>query len=80
MSHLDSAYTAIARANFEVNDILTARSLFRQAAYSLRQARAFDLARIAEEELERAMGAPYSDALLDRIDRRVLGRAMKVVI
>ena len=77
MSHLDNAYTHIARANFDVDDVLRARSLFRLAADELRAARAFDLARYAETELDRARGAPYSESLLEAIDRRAFGRAMK---
>ena len=80
MSHLDNAYANIARANFAVGDTLSARSLFRRAADELRAARAFDLARYAESELDRAIDAPYSETLLDAIDRRAMGRAMKALI
>lgn len=79
MSHLDQAYLLVTNANL-AGDVLAARSLFRAAAFELRQAKAFDLARFAEDELDRAIDAPYSETLLDAIDRRALGRAMKAAI
>lgn len=79
MSHLDQAYLNISAANV-AGDVLSARLMFRLAADELRAAKAFDLARYAEDELDVAIGAPYSESLLDAIDRRAMGRAMKVAI
>lgn len=74
MSHLDQAYNHVLFAHSEFDDVLAARSHFRQAADELRAAKALDLARYAEHELDLAIGAPYSESLLDAIDKRALRR------
>jgi len=74
VSHLDQAYDLVVRANFNAGDVIDARSLFRQAADELRAAKAFDLARYAEHELDYAIDAPYSESLLDAIDKRAQAR------
>lgn len=77
MSHLDQAYQLVARANYQAHDVLHARSLFRAAADELRAAKAYDLARYVEKELDHAIDSPVSESVLDAIDRRILGRAIK---
>lgn len=79
MSHLDNAYLYVTNAATAA-DFVHARGALRRAADELRAARAFDLARYVERELDHAVDAPYVDSILDAIDRRALGRAMKVAI
>lgn len=80
MSHLDRAYRRVSYAAYHASDFGDARHALRQAVDDLRVARAFDLARMVEKELDHAVDEPFCDNILTAIDRRCTGRAMKAAI